>query len=565
MPEAGSLIGGRYRVLGRIGRGGMSVVYLAVNEKANKMWAVKEIRRDGVMDFDSVRRGLIAETDMLKRLRHPHLPCIVDVIDEEDSFMIVMDYVEGNTLRDIVRELGPRPQPQVIEWAAQLCDLIGYLHTRVPPVIYRDMKPGNIMLRPDGCLVLVDFGAARIFKARNASDTVCLGTIGYAAPEQFPGRGQTDERTDIYGLGATMYYLATGCEPGMPPYDMETARQTCPGFSGGFEAIILRCTKTDPSERYQSAAELMYDLRHHREVDMIYKNRQRKKIRVFSCCSAVSLVFSLGGTALAAAAGLKASGTYESRLRQAAVTADYAGKAAIYKSCLDIPDKASEEEAYLGLISTYRDNDSVFSTQEAQELSSLISLHSAELRRNASVYADICFETGKLYWYYYDYGTGEDKQAVRAVSALGWFSEFLSYAPAGHPDRAMAEVYADTGIFCRDIVTDITEAEDRGKYGPFFNDIRELISSVGCDRDESDIVRLKLFELAENALWQYASGFRGDEVPLEEMERMVDDIMKGAGSVTASVDITRAIRERLLKNEAGVRKMIRTVYKEGEG
>ena len=199
MLEIGSLIDNKYKILSEVGRGGMSVVYLAINERANKTWAVKEIRKDGVCNFEAVKQGLVVETDMLKKLNHDHLPSIIDVIDLEDSFIIVMDYIEGKSLQHVINNGGAQPQELVIQWGIQLCDVLGYLHSRTPAIIYRDMKPANVMLKPNGDVMLIDFGTAREFKNRSmVEDTTCLGTRGYAAPEQFGGRGQTDARTDIY-------------------------------------------------------------------------------------------------------------------------------------------------------------------------------------------------------------------------------------------------------------------------------------------------------------------------------------------------------------------------------
>ena len=274
MLEIGSLVDDKYKILSEIGHGGMSVVYMAINEKANKTWAIKEVRKDGVLDFESVRQGLIVETDMLKKLKHPHLPSIVDVIEDDNSFLIVMDYIEGNALDTILQEYGPLPQEYVIEWAKQLCDVLGYLHSRTPAIIYRDMKPANIMLKPDGNITLIDFGTAREYKEKNLADTTCLGTIGYAAPEQFGGMGQTDARTDIYCLGTTLYHLVTGHNPSEPPYEVKPIREINPSLSGGLENILLKCVQKNPDERYQSCAELMYDLEHYDEVDDIYQKEQ---------------------------------------------------------------------------------------------------------------------------------------------------------------------------------------------------------------------------------------------------------------------------------------------------
>ena len=174
MLEIGSLVDGKYKILNEVGRGGMSVVYLAMNEKANKQWAIKEVRKDGIRDFEVVKQGLIVETDMLKKLRHPSLPSIIDVIEDEDTFLIVMDYIEGNPLSSALEEFGAQPQELVISWAKQLCDVLGYLHSQNPPIIYRDMKPANVMLKPDGNVTLIDFGTAREFKEKNLADTTLL-------------------------------------------------------------------------------------------------------------------------------------------------------------------------------------------------------------------------------------------------------------------------------------------------------------------------------------------------------------------------------------------------------
>ena len=202
MLQIGSVVDGKYKVLNKIGQGGMSVVYLALNERANKTWAIKEIRKDGVQDFTTVKQGLIAETNILKSLSHKYLPSIVDVIDDGDTFLIVMDYIQGKSLNAILKESMeqegfPISVEDVISWGKQLCEVLYYLHTRPNPIIYRDMKPANVMLKPSGEISLIDFGTARVFKTGNSEDTTCLGTPGYAAPEQYGGNGQSRPQTDI--------------------------------------------------------------------------------------------------------------------------------------------------------------------------------------------------------------------------------------------------------------------------------------------------------------------------------------------------------------------------------
>ena len=128
MLEIGSIVDGKYKILNVVGKGGMSVVYLAMNERANKQWAIKEVRKDGVQNFEVVKQNLIVETELLKKFNHPNLPSIIDVIDGDGTFLIVMDYIEGNPLSKALETSGAQAQEDVIEWSKQLCDVLGYLH-----------------------------------------------------------------------------------------------------------------------------------------------------------------------------------------------------------------------------------------------------------------------------------------------------------------------------------------------------------------------------------------------------------------------------------------------------
>ena len=213
MTHVGTVIEGKYEILKEIGRGGMSVVYLANDTHLNRNWAVKEVRKKGNGKNDEiVVNSLLAEANMVKRLDHPALPRIVDIIDNGSTIYIVMDFIEGESLDKILNEYGAQPEDKVIEWAMQICDVLSYLHSQKPPIIYRDMKPANLMLKPNGNISIIDFGIAREYKEQNLADTTVLGTKGYAPPEQYSG--QTDPRSDIFALGMTMHHLLTSMEPG---------------------------------------------------------------------------------------------------------------------------------------------------------------------------------------------------------------------------------------------------------------------------------------------------------------------------------------------------------------
>ena len=259
MTELGTVLDGKYEILKKVGQGGMSIVYLAMDNRLNKQWAVKEIKNDGSKSTATLLKSLEREANILKDVDHPVLPRIVDIINENGTIYVVMDFVEGKPLSDVLKAEGAQDQNKVIEWGRALASALDYLHSMNPPIIYRDMKPSNVMLKPDGSVKLIDFGTAKEYIVENNADTTALGTRGYAAPEQFgdsQGRGiyNTDARTDIYNLGATLYHLVTGKNPCEPPYEIKPIRQWNPTLSSGFEQIIIKCCQPSPEDRYQSCS-----------------------------------------------------------------------------------------------------------------------------------------------------------------------------------------------------------------------------------------------------------------------------------------------------------------------
>lgn len=264
-----------YEIKSLIGKGGMSTVYLAEHKRLHTRWAVKEVRKQQGARFD-----FLAESNILKRLQHPMLPRIVDIFEDAESIYIVEDFVEGITLDELLKREKKVDEPLARQWFHDLCGVLRYLHTQQPPIIYRDMKPSNIMLQPDGSLKLIDFGIAREYKEASSGDTTYIGTKGYAAPEQF-GRAQTDARTDIYALGVTMYHLVTGKSPYEPPYQFVPVRELDGTLSHGIEYILNKCVQPEPADRYQNVDELLNDLDHIYRFDKAWKRvRTIKRVRV---------------------------------------------------------------------------------------------------------------------------------------------------------------------------------------------------------------------------------------------------------------------------------------------
>lgn len=566
MLEIGSLVDGKYKILSEIGHGGMSVVYMAINEKANKTWAIKEVRKDGKMDFNTVRQGLMAEIETLKKLKHPNLPSIVDVIEDEDSFIIVMDYIEGRSLDKIIEENGAQPETFVVEWAKQLCDVFGYLHSRTPAIIYRDMKPANVMLKPDGNIMVIDFGTAKNYEI-DLGETTGIGTIGYAAPEQYigSGLGRTDARTDIYCLGITMYHLLTNIDPCKNLINNKSIRAVNPALSHGLDAIIQKCTQYQPEDRYQTCAELMYDLENYERLEPLYKKKQKRKLALFTSTVVLAVVFAICGAVLNFSATQKATDTYETKLYEASKTTDYDTKVNIYQECIDIPNKSGEKEAYLGLIQTFKEDDSVFSVEEGKILEKLIKNNKIELQKNMEDYTEICFETGKLFWYYYDYAGGS--QVAKAKSSIEWFQDVLDNAPNDYENLGMAKVYANIGVFYRDIATNITEANDKGQYEPLFENLTKLMNSAAVDENESEIVRLELIELTRGTIQQYATKFKLDGVSEAQLSGLYKLVSDTVNSIDTTTDKTDELKNMIISNLSDTNKAIKSAYgtnKEGE-
>lgn len=250
MLEIGTVIFDKYRVEREIGSGGMSNIYQAIDQRGN-IYCLKEARDD----TDSVE-SLKEEAGILSRINHWGVPKFYEAFEWKNHFIIVMEFIRGITLAELVEKKGTCSENDVSVWARQICEILLYLHTRRNAIIHRDIKPSNILIRQDGRIALIDFGIAREFKTGKLQDTRGLGTKGYAAPEQYGGMGQTDARTDIYSFGATMFYLLSAKNPMDVQQEFPMVRRINPDISAGMENIIVKCTRTKADERYQNATEL---------------------------------------------------------------------------------------------------------------------------------------------------------------------------------------------------------------------------------------------------------------------------------------------------------------------
>ncbi|MBQ7502957.1 serine/threonine protein kinase [bacterium] len=254
--KIGDILNNRYPIVGILGEGGMGAVYEAGDLSSKRHWAVKEMTDNFE---DPAERALAlesfkAEADILCELEHPNLPRITHCFEENGRQYIVMDLVKGVTAEKLLREKGVLSFEETLEIAGQLIEVLDYLHGLNPPVIFRDMKPANVMVMPNKQVKLVDFGIARFFSREKSADTHAFGTPGFAAPEQY-GRGQSDARTDIYALGATLHTCLTGADPSITPFKFAKVSELKKGLPEGLDAVIAKALEIDPAKRWQNVRE----------------------------------------------------------------------------------------------------------------------------------------------------------------------------------------------------------------------------------------------------------------------------------------------------------------------
>jgi serine/threonine protein kinase len=261
--ERGTLLNKRYRIIEILGQGGMGSVYRAIDENLGVDVAVKE----NLFTTEEYARQFRREATLLASLRHPHLPRVTDHFEIENRGQyLIMDYIEGEDLRERMDRDGILPEDEMIIVGMAICDALTYLHTRKPQVVHRDVKPGNVKIAPDGRIFLVDFGLAKVVQGSQATTTGARAmTPGYSPPEQY-GTARTDHRSDIYSLGATLYAALTASLPedglarAMEQTELTPVRRQNPKISRRTASVIEKALSVQPDARYQSAEEFKQGL-----------------------------------------------------------------------------------------------------------------------------------------------------------------------------------------------------------------------------------------------------------------------------------------------------------------
>ena len=451
----------QYEILRELGRGGTSVVYLVTDRADGRNYAMKVLRKDGDNKPEELKQKtdhLRAEAEVLKALCineqgnaacHPGIPAYREcVFDEKGEFAgFVMEYVEGRSLQKILEDGRAYTVREAVEAGLQLCGIMEQLHGQDPPMIFRDLKPANILVRPDGQFVLVDYGAVRKLRKSAGSDTMQLGTDGYAAPEQYGGWEQSDERTDIYGIGAVLHHMVTGRPPldtGLRPLREILGAEGESRQLDEMAKILLRCCMTAPSMRYSSCKELEKALRS--VIRLWTRSRSRERgwkwfvllVNTAAVCLGLAIV-------LAASAAGAETAEYCALIETAANETTLEEKKEVYQRAAAL--RPEDPEAYICFL---RDlvEDCVITEGEKRALDDVLfarvsagglwgtAAGNAEgnlermRKKRPGDYAALQMELGKVYFACYEGGREAAKQCFRNALAEGgiWFG-----------DREMAE------------------------------------------------------------------------------------------------------------------------------
>lgn len=561
MTKIGSVVDGKYEILKQIGKGGMSIVYLAMDKRLNKQWAVKEIRKQGNSKNDEVIvNSLLAEANLMKRLDHPALPRIVDIIDNGNTIYIVMDYIEGESLDKILLEYGTQPEEVVIEWAKQICDALEYLHSQKPPIIYRDMKPANIMLKPEGNLKIIDFGIAREYKEQNLADTTVLGTKGYASPEHYGSR-QTDARSDIFTLGMTMHHLLTGIDPRPADYRYVSVRQLNPQLSDGIEVIIDKCTALDPDDRYQNCAELMYDLEHPDLITKGFKKRQKRRLMLFNVSVAMTMLLLVAGIGCRVVAADVNSNTYDSLISVMASTS-LEEKIDSYKQAIDIyPDNTT---AYAYMLEAY-ETEGRFSKAENDEFLAVYNAHKDKFDITDGQVAELNYKIGTIYFNYYTNEDGTYSFANRVQKAYPFFESNYKNQEIIEEfnNKTLSECYYQICSFYKKYILSSANVEEasRDNYLQLFAVIEESMKDIA---NAGAYDQLTFYNGTFMLLYDQRTNMESVNVEKDKILVLLDLVYEKAESLSVQKEQSKALQNEMMNNYQEYRLAIERTYANAE-
>lgn len=527
------IIDSKYEILKLLNTGGMnSAIYLALDKKLNRQWAIKKVRKSS----SQTTSMLMAEASIMKNLDHPMLPRIVGIEEDPKFFYIIMDFVQGENLKTVVTSSGPQAQDTVVSWGVKLCDVLTYLHGK--GIVYRDMKPANIMLSPDGNIKLIDFGIAREYKENASEDTTALGTEGYAAPEQYEGKGQTDARTDVYGMGITLFQLLTGVNPSSYQENIFSIRLQNPNLSSGLDKIILKCTNKDPKKRYQSTEELKKALLNYRKLDDKFLKKQKKVIRKFFTLLGLStLCFVIAG-------GSFIGSYFQKNNRYSALLSGVPSKANIIKA-IDV--KPSETAGYVALLNYYGKE---IDQNELSEFSHIYGEH----REDITDIEDVSMIAGEKILGSYS------EKSIRAKLVAG-----EPYFNAASKKYSSAKIYVSMAKFYRAYIMQddsaIVKEPSKKDYEKLLRGMSDILKeNEKLDSDDKHSIMLASDQLILGLLSENADSMREQKISKSDLTSIVSSVEKNIDSINTRVKVLKEKKEAVKASIVTAKEKIELAY-----
>ena len=527
------IIDSKYEILKLLNTGGMnSAIYLALDKKLNRQWAIKKVRKSS----SQTTSMLMAEASIMKNLDHPMLPRIVGIEEDPKFFYIIMDFVQGENLKTVVTSSGPQAQDTVVSWGVKLCDVLTYLHGK--GIVYRDMKPANIMLSPDGNIKLIDFGIAREYKENASEDTTALGTEGYAAPEQYEGKGQTDARTDVYGMGITLFQLLTGVNPSSYQENIFSIRLQNPNLSSGLDKIILKCTNKDPKKRYQSTEELKKALLNYRKLDDKFLKKQKKVIKKFFTLLGLStLCFVVAGGSFIAS-------YFQKNNRYSALLSGVPSKANIIKA-IDV--KPSETAGYVALLNYYGKE---IDQKELSEFSHIYGEH----REDITEIEDVSMIAGEKILGSYS------EKSIRAKLVAG-----EPYFNAASKKYSSAKIYVSMAKFYRAYIMQddsaIVKEPSKKDYEKLLRGMSDILKeNEKLDSDDKHSIMLASDQLILGLLSENADSMREQKISKSDLTSIVSAVEKNIDSINTRVKVLKEKKEAIKTSVVTAKEKIELAY-----
>ena len=513
----------RYTAIRVLSRGGMAEVEL-VRDAQTGRYGVRKRAKSTAAAMDALAR----EARLLAQLCHPQIPRLVEYRPAERC--LIMEYMPGETLEQRFLREGPFAPEQIITWGIDLCELLAHLHDAVPAIIYRDLKPGNVIVMEDGRLALIDLGAARRYQKGKQRDTCLLGTCGYAAPELYGGLGQSGPQSDVYSLGAMLYQLWDRTRP-----------------HSALAGVLRHATGYGPSDRYPNCAQMKEALMQARGV----KNRSAsfflRAAVLFGC-----VILSLGMLCV----------RYEEGLRYAqllAASRKERGEARWALCVQAIQIRPQAKDAYLCLLQAFAE-DGCFDEQEERFWKQEVALELEALKQSDG-YAAVAYAMGELYWYGYGQDDGQMQIAPEAMKAsIPWFQDVLQHAKETTPAYQNAMIYQTIGCFYRDIVLSMRMSDEAGRFRACWEALCALRQAIEM-RPLADVwMRLQLDQLMIDFVMGYLWELRTDGVTKGEVVTVLAEGYERIHALSAQSEQERALKARLLEQEEMVWKTVESTY-----